>query len=218
MLKTIYFHRRKIICNLLWTGCSWCQLTSGSLVWSYCWLYFLASLLIYSYELFVPIATQKCVLMVGNTTPDHHWIPWMCPCSEQVTRWAAMMHVDCPVAMSPWPTWIRLDHSNPLFLSHQCKLCVCHATFSAVHWDKFRVSLCLMIYSLCACVSVYSGKAYEYLRYGGTGSDHLDCLSDYDLHTCLLCFLTRQPDKLVVVWTRRSRRKSSKVCAEKAKT
>lgn len=39
---------------------------------------------------------------------------------------------------------------------------------------------------------------------------------DYHLHAPLrlLCFLTRQPDKLVVVWTRRSRRKSSKVCAE----
>lgn len=50
----------------------------------------------------------------------------------------------------------------------------------------------------------------------GTSSDRLGRRPDNDLHThaCLLCFLTRQPDKLVVVWTRRSRRKSSKVCTE----
>lgn len=71
----------------------------------------------------------------------------------------------------------------------------------------------LIIYSCCECLrrcvcwcmcAVESLSIFEIW------------LSNYNLHTHtrLLCFLTRQPDKLVVVWTRRSRRKSSKVCTE----
>lgn len=93
---------------------------------------------------------------------------------------------------------------------------VCHVTFAVIHREKVRVSLCYDLFmwvSLQVCVQWI---AYQYLRYSGTSSAHLDWLSDCDLrtHARLLCFLTRQPDKLVVVWTRRSRRKSSKVCTE----
>lgn len=165
---------------------------------------------VHSHELWSFRLGPDACFTEGNPPPDHASL-------NESMFWAGLIvdsnnSQDCPV---DWLTCFGLDHPNPVFFPNWSKVCVCvcDSVFAGLHGDKVRVSVChhLFMWASLRCVQ---RTAYQYLRRGGTGSGHLDGLSDCDLraHARLLCFLTRQPDKLVVVWTRRSRRKSSKVC------